>query len=149
MKKILPIMIILIIIVGAVAFYGGMKYAASRRSSLSAVQRQQFGQIGQNGAFANRQNGASAVNGQIVSKNDQNMTVQLRDGSSKIVFYSGSTEVSKFVAGTASDLVAGDTVMISGTTNSDGSLTAQSVQIRPDISATTAPNNTPTAPVAQ
>jgi len=149
MKKILPIMIILIIIAGAVAFYGGMKYAASRKSNLSAVQRQQFGQIGQNGAFVNRQNGASAVNGQIVSKNDQNMTVQLRDGNSKIVFYSSSTEVSKFVAGASGDLVVGDTVMISGTTNSDGSLTAQSVQIRPDIPATTAPNNTPTAPVVQ
>ena len=132
-------MIILIIIVGVVAFYSGMKYTSGKQSALSAAARQRFGQ---NGALANQQNGTSAVNGQVVSKNDQSMTVQLRDGSSKIVFYSGSTEVSKFVAGTASDLVPGANVMIGGTTNSDGSFTAQSVQIRPNVPAMPAPGNT-------
>ncbi|MCX6741116.1 MAG: DUF5666 domain-containing protein [Candidatus Parcubacteria bacterium] len=146
MKKTLIIMIILVIVVGVAAFYGGMKYAASKQSALSAAAQQRFGQ---NGTFANRQNGASAVSGQIVSKNDQSMTVQLRDGSSKIVFYSSSTEVGKFVTGTTSDLVQGANVMISGTANSDGSFTAQSVQIRPNLPVTPASGNTPATPPVQ
>jgi len=143
MKKTLPILIIIVIVVAVAAFYGGMKYATGKQSSLASAARQRFAQ---NGALPNRQGGAGVVNGQIVSKNDQTMTVQLRDGSSKIVFYSGSTEVSKFVAGTTSDLVQGGTVMVSGTTNSDGSFTAQSVQIRPSAPTMPAASNASSTP---
>jgi len=143
MKKTLIIMIIVVVVVAVAAFYGGMKYATSKQFSLSAAARQRFG------AFGNRPNGANIVNGQIISINGQNMTVQLRDGSSKIVFYSTTTEVSKFVTGTLSDLVQGANVMIGGTTNSDGSLTATSIQIRPNIPNAVMPGNASSTPPLQ
>ena len=59
-----------------------------------------------------------------MSKDAQSVTVKLSDGSTKIVFYSASTTVSKSATGTAADLTAGTGVIVTGTTNPDGSVTA-------------------------
>jgi len=142
MKKLLPI-IIAIIIVGGGAFYGGMKYQESKTPTaadfqnlrnLSPQQRQQmFGQSGANasGTLAGRRGGANGAAGEIISKDDKSITVKLQDGGSKIIFYSNSTEVGKFVSGTPNDLEVGKTVIVNGKANSDGSITAQSIQLRP------------------
>lgn len=143
-KKVLPI-IIALIAVGGGAFYGGMKYAESKSSAgshasgfrnlqnLSPEERQkQIDQMGGGRTGANRQMGGGIANGEIISKDGQSITVKLQDGGSKIVFYSASAEISKFAAGSPSDLEVGKTVMISGKTNDDGSITAQSIQIRPE-----------------
>lgn len=143
-KKVLPI-IIALIVVGGGAFYGGMKYAESKSSTgnpassfrnlqnLSSEERQkQIDQMGGGRIGTNRQLGGGVVNGEIISKDDQSITVKLSDGGSKIVFYSDSAEISKFAAGSSSDLEIGKTVMISGKANDDGSVTAQSIQIRPE-----------------
>lgn len=134
MKKILPI-IITVIIAGGAGFYGGMKYGQSAGSSAAnprnfEVNGQQpggsgagrRGGIGQNGGF---------VGGEIIAKDDKSITVKLQNGSSKIVFLSNSTPVMKSVQGSSSDLSIGEQVTVTGSANSDGSITAQSVQIRP------------------
>lgn len=139
-KKIIPIIIALIIIGGG-AFYGGMKYGESKASAnrgqgnfsnlqnLTPAERQQ--RLQQMGAQGNR-TGAGFLMGEIIAKDDKSITVKLQDGSSKIIFYSDSTEVSESATGTVSDLEVGKTVTINGKTNQDGSLTAQSIQIRPE-----------------
>jgi len=133
MKKILPI-IIVIIIVGAGAFYGGMKYGenkifAQRTSfqNLSPEQRQQFAQ---GTGRINARTGGNFVSGEVTTKDDKSFTIKLPNGSSKIIFLYSSTEISKFVSGTLNDLEVGKTVVVNGTTNQDGSITAKSIQIR-------------------
>ena len=142
-KKILIMAIVAIIVVGAGAFYGGMQYEKSKLNSLgllrsSAAQGQggnrQGGAPGQ-GQGQNRQgrgaNGGNFASGQIISKDDKSITVKMQDGSSKIVYFSDSTTIGKSTQGAASDLNTGEQVMANGTSNPDGSIAAQNIQIRP------------------
>ena len=136
MKKILPI-IIALVVVGGGAFYGGMKYAQSKGSNSARQTRfQQFGVGGGAGGQRGTQAGGGFATGEILSKDDKSVTIKLPNGGSQIVFYSDTTEVSKFVNGTPSDLEIGKTVTINGKANQDGSITAQSIQLRPVIAPT-------------
>jgi hypothetical protein len=116
------------ILVGGISFYGGVQYAKGSTTATPAAQ-------GSGTGFRGTRTGASAssatLSGSILSKDAQSVTLSLRDGGSKIVFYSGTTEISKFVKGTGDDLAVGTNVMITGTTNSDGSVTSKMIQIRP------------------
>jgi len=137
MKKIAPI-IIAIVAVGAISFYGGMKYAERNFSvrggqNLSPDTRQQrFNQMSGNGSRTrNGQAGANFASGEILSKDDKSITIKLIDGGSKIIFFSDKTNILKTTAGGQNDVAVGENVTINGSANSDGSITAQSIQIRP------------------
>lgn len=149
--------IIFVIVVGVGAFYGGMKYGLSKAQSdtlagdfrnLSPEQRQQrFQQMGgpgggqgmrAPGGFGSRDS-ASFITGEILSKDDKSVTVKLRDNGSKLVFYSASTEISKFASGTPDDLQVGKSIMVNAKTNADNSVTAQSIQLRPDTARPSLP----------
>ena len=58
-------------------------------------------------------------------------TTTSAQSGTKIVLVDSSTQITKTVAGTAGDLSVGTSVTISGSANSDGSITAQNIQIRP------------------
>lgn len=140
-KQIITIIGITATVVGG-SFYAGVKYGqnkifssrggAAAFANLSPGERQarmqQFG--GGMGTRAGGRADGGFVSGEIISKDDKSITIKLRDGGSKIVFYSGSTEIGKSVNGTTGDLSNGKTVMINGKANSDGSITAQLIQIR-------------------
>ncbi len=141
MKKIISI-ILMIIVAGVLAggsFYGGMKYGKNKTTQgINQERQQRFQQMGASaaGAMAGRsgnQAGNNFVTGEIISKDDKSITVKLRDGGSKIIFFSDTTEVDKFTTGSSSDLETGKTVMITGKTNQDGSITAQSIELRPGL----------------
>lgn len=105
-----------------------MQYQKSQVSSQRLTANGQFRRFGGNGT-----NGQAPVLGSIVSQDSNSMTVKLQDGSTKLVLLSGNTAVSKTDPGSSSDLKTGDNVLVTGTTNSDGSVTAQNVMINPQL----------------
>jgi hypothetical protein len=144
-KLALPVIIVIALIVGAAGYCLGAKYGgtSSRQAGpggmnfreLTPEQRQQFQQGGgRNGAMRAFGGGGFTV-GEILSKDDKSVTIKLPDGSTKIVFLADSTTVSKQAEGSLADLEAGKTVMVTGKANDDGSLTAQSIQLRPALPA--------------
>ena len=118
---------ILAVVLIGISFYGGMTYAKS-----SQPPRGNFAAFaGGSGRMMRSGMGNGILNGDIVAKDATSITLQMRDGSSKIVFLSDSTNILKAVSGKLSDLNIGEQVTTIGTPNSDGSITAQSIQIRP------------------
>ncbi len=132
-KKALVTVAVIVVLVGGGSFYGGMKYAQSKVPQ--RIGQGNFGNLQRSGA-ANmgglRGNGSGGfIAGEIIAKDSSSVTIKLNDGGSKIVFYSDATEVDKFAKGTTSDLQIGESVTVGGQANQDGSLTAQTIQIRP------------------
>jgi len=132
-KKIVGVIVICLVVAG-ISFYGGMKYASSKSSASQLANRASFGQNGGTRGGAGARGGVNAggfVTGQILSMDSTTMTVKLSNGGSKIVFYSPVTTVAKTVNGSITDVATGSQVTIIGTPNSDGSINATSVQLRP------------------
>jgi len=75
-------------------------------------------------------NGGNMTSGEVISSDDESLTIKEQDGSTSIVYFSSSTAISKTVDGTSSDLTDGTNVVVSGTSNSDGSVTATNIEIR-------------------
>lgn len=145
MNKTIIITIVVAVVVGAGAFYGGMKYQQSKQSA--SIRQFAAGQFGggqgfRAGAGGNRAN-LQAVMGQIITSANNSITVKLQDGSSKIVLLSSNTVINKAEQATAADLVVGTTVRITGQTNSDGSVTASNIQLNPMVRASPSPSPTP------
>lgn len=125
------ITVLVAVIAGGGGFFAGMQYQKSQAPSLA--NRQAGGTRG--GQFGGQRAGANGanrpVNGQILSADDKSITVKLQDGSSKIVLISGTTQINKAATATKTDLTTGQMVAVFGTTNSDGSVTAQNIQLNP------------------
>lgn len=123
--------IILIIAAGAGGFFGGVQYQKSQRTQFAG----RAGGAGFAGRFggAGGANGANfaPVRGQVLSMDNNSITVKQMDGSTKIVVVSSTTSFVQSQKASESDLKTGDNVMIIGTTNSDGSVTASNVSINP------------------
>lgn len=136
MKNNMMMVVIVAIVVGAGAFFGGMKYQQTKAIGSNSTRQFQGGgglgnrQVGQasQGRFAG---GGRPVEGEIISMDDESITVKLQDSSSKIVLLPESVTVSKTDSGSKDDLKTGVKVGVFGTDNSDGSITAQNVQINP------------------
>jgi hypothetical protein len=122
------------IIITTSAFYGGMKYDQNQTAvARTAARAQCGGGVGVAGGRGLRGGGVSEgfASGEVIAKDDKSITIKLRDGGSKIIFLSGSTEVTKSAQGSAQDISIGTQISTNGTANSDGSVTAQMIQIRP------------------
>ncbi len=87
-----------------------------------------FGQTGRRTAMGG--SGNTFVDGQIIAMDATSLTLQLRNGNSQIVFYATSTPILKLASGSVADLAAQKEVTVTGTQNPDGSVTAQSIQVR-------------------
>jgi hypothetical protein len=132
-KKIKHIIICAIVLMATagIAFYAGILY--SKNSKISDFNDQRFGSgnIPENTSF-NRQANPNSNLGEIIAKDEKTITIKLSSGGSKIILLSESTQINKISQGYAEDLKIGENVMVQGTTNSDGSVTAKTIQITPD-----------------
>lgn len=130
-NKLMIIAAVIILIVGAGSFYGGMRYAQSKASANNTIGTGRFqGQRGLGGSGGNRA-GGGFVSGSILKTDNQSITLKLIDGGSKIAYLTDATGINKTATGTKADLIVGENVSVIGTANSDGSVIAQTVQIRP------------------
>ena len=120
-KNIIITGIIALLIGGGVGFFGGMKYQQSKTLGRATG-------MFQRGTGLRNMNGM-AVRGQIISADTNSITVKMPDGSTKIVILSSTTMIGKTTTGSATDLTTGVNVIVFGNTNSDGSVTAQNVQV--------------------
>jgi hypothetical protein len=145
MKKwMIAVVAVVVVAVGAGCFFGGRAAAGSGTPTVEEAMRalqDQFQDGGANGS--NLDNGApngfpgadgtarrgGAVSGSIIAADQSSITVKTTDGSSKIVLLSSGTVVNKVSDGVLADLVTGQEVVVTGTTNSDGTVTATRVQL--------------------
>lgn len=77
--------------------------------------------------------GGGFLSGTVAAKDAASITINTRDGNSRVVLVTPATSVSKSVGGAISDVSVGSSVTVSGTTNSDGSISASLIQLRPAV----------------
>lgn len=162
MKKNLIILIVAVLVVGSGSFFAGMAFAnRGRAAGPMRFAADDSGNVrymaGRNGDWGGPNGGTAGANragrqgggfgglvaGEILKLDGQSLAVKLPDGSTRIVLLSEKTAVTKSETGAVTDLATGLSVRIDGSTNSDGSVTAQSVQILPIGTALTPPANQP------
>lgn len=129
-KEVIGALIGALIIGGAAGYYCAGMMGGSAGGDRPAWGNREGGPRGAMGARGAR-GGAGFAAGEVIAKDETSITVKSPDGSTKIVFVTESTEVMNAVKGGVSDVVVGKNVMVNGTPNQDGSVTAQSVNIRP------------------
>lgn len=141
MKQQIVIPIIVAFIFGAGGFYSGMKYQQSTsrqiglngqfggRNQSQGGMMPQGGAMGQNGTRSRA--GFRPVTGEITAVDTDSITVELEDGSSKIVLLTDETTINKAEAVEKDQLIKGVTVSVMGQEDADGIVSAQSVQLDP------------------
>jgi hypothetical protein len=134
-NNLIVLTIVLVVIAGAGGFAGGIKYQQSKLRTFTGGMMNgggavRMGQNGQGRMMGNR-TGFRPVAGEILSIDDTSITVKMPDGGSKIVILSEKTTINKAATALKSDLKVGSQVAVFGQDNSDGSVTAQSIQLDP------------------
>lgn len=139
--------LILVIVVGGAAFFGGMKY--QENATKKAIQSQYTNPFSGRNQFQNTRNGNTGSksttqngvgerrmgNGQIVGEitsiENNSITIKDNQGNSRIILISDKSTISKASAGQISDLKVGEKVSAFGTPNTDGSVSATNIQLNP------------------
>ena len=129
MKKNIIILIIAIIVAAGAGFFGGMQYQKMAGAKIAINQAANRGNFtGARAGARTGANGAGFTSGQILSKTDNSLTIKLTAGGSEIVFLAPSSQIMRSSTTTIANLNIGDNVMITGTANSDGTITARTIQ---------------------
>lgn len=145
MNKKMFIIIIALIVVGGGAFYGGLTLGKTQSSQgqmnmpdagnfagRSGMDRGSFGGVPGN---VSRTEDSVNLRGGVLSVDDGSIVLELTDnGGSKIVMLSDSTQILETKAVGAEELTEGQSVIVMGTLNDDGTVSASNVMLR-DTSA--------------
>ena len=134
--------VIIVIVVAGGSFYGGMVYGQSQGQAAGLPNGAGLAG-GPPGGYSPGQGGPGAMPGQGQQGRGNGLVGEISEiGSGYIVVtdtngtqtkvqVSDTTLIEKNASVKLADLAKGDTVMISGTQGSDGTLTARSVQVAP------------------
>lgn len=123
------------------AFYGGIQYGQSN-SMAAAGNAIRFGNFsGTNRQFsdgtttrpAGIRNSGGMILGEILSKDENSLTVKLMDGGSRIVLLGKDTQVMENTEGSLDDLLVGTEIAVNGMTDQEGIISASTIQIRPSV----------------
>ena len=114
-----------LIIGGAAGYFGEMQFSG-RAGRFGGGTLTQAGSRGPGGM-----RGGGFTAGEVIAKDATSLTVKAPDGSSKIVLVSASSQVTHSAPGTLDDVAIGTNILVTGTVNSDQSVTAQTIQVRP------------------
>lgn len=142
-NKNLIITVLVMIVVAGGSFFAGMKFQQRKLQTFTLGERgnvvfngqgkMQQGQRQGGSGVINRGAGFRPVLGEIISSDDKSITVKMQDGSSKIIIVGDSTQINKADTAAKSDLTTGQTVSVFGQENSDGTITAQNIQLNPQM----------------
>jgi VCBS repeat-containing protein len=134
-KKVIIAVLVTAIVFGAAGFGGGMLLGKAGGSTRLAGTTGNFrmGQNGQAGANAANRSGRTGLVGKIVEAGKDSITVKSADGSTRTVYLSGTTAISKVASATVADLSVNTTITAMGTGTSGGDVTAQRITIGNDM----------------
>ncbi len=135
MKNNIPVFVVILLIAVATSFYGGTKYQQSKTPSFASrfgdFQNMRFPSAdGQQVGNRVRLTGGQII-GEVISLDQESLTLKLIDGSSKIIIVPQSASITQSTTAAKADITVGTNVAIFGSDNSDGSTTAQSIQLNP------------------
>ena len=125
----------LVLIVAAGAFFAGTIYQKNQKPGSTQVSDSSTTGFNRGGGQGFTPGSGSSfrgggTSGTIASISGSTITVTATDGSTKTITLGDSTTITKSQTMAESDLAAGQTVTVMGTTNSDGSVTARNITIR-------------------
>lgn len=128
------------IAIGAIALVIGFGagYVAHSAPSTTPQSAIQAG-FRMNGSTTRTPGAGGFLTGTVASKDAGSITLNTRDGNSRVVIVGPATTVSKSVNGTLSDVSVGSSVIVTGPTNGDGSVSASFIQLRPAFPESTQP----------
>lgn len=120
-------MVFLVIVACLGGFFAGMKYQQNKQPSRADFQfREAMRQQNMPGIQQER---GGMVRGEVISRDEESVTIKLPDDTSKIILISENTAINKATEGSIEDLGVGEQVMVFGQQNSDGSLSATQIQL--------------------
>ncbi len=149
LKIILGVVVVALIAAGS--FYGGMVFGKQQATASAATVPMnfpegfqppdgatlpgdgtgRFGARGQGGAAGGFAAQPGMIFGEIQSIDGDTLLIVDANGAEKRVQVTNTTLIEKNASVEVTDLAAGETVIVSGSENDDGSVTARSVQVAP------------------
>ncbi len=132
-QQTIGIIVLVAIVSAGGGFFAGTKYQQSKRGQFIAQMGNGTFRMGTSGTMRGNSTRGNMrpVAGEIIKSDDSSITVKMTDGSSRIVLVSSNTAINKAAQGSKSDLSQGTQVVVFGTENMDGSVTATNIQLNP------------------
>lgn len=124
--------IIVVLAVGGGSFYGGMAFGKQQATTSLAARRSTVQIAGGTGSAAQGQTARSnMLFGEIKEVSADGLVVTDSSGNEITIKVANTTLIEKNMSVKVTDLAEGETVIISGTKASDGTITARSLQVAP------------------